>query len=315
MKKSENVLEKLDTEEARNLLLLQAELEKREMLTLTQNLQTSSMVSTTPKPEDVARMAWLTQENDIGDRLYPADHHWVWLKLLCNPEIKRLLIIAPPESAKTTWNLAYLATSLAFDPVPPRIIAGVTDTVAEKRSLSLRNLVTTPQFKAIWPDLKPVRTMRWATNEWTVAPDGKPLPGRIHPSYFAAGVGGSVIGARAKEILADDVLDFDNTRTAHIRGLVSDWFWTSLYSRLMSRIGRILVVGTSWHHADLYSEIKKQSGWVTCHLPLLAEGPEVYAIINYPDDFEGDKIGDPVSEASLREVQAEVQKLEKETNA
>lgn len=240
-------------------------------------------------------MAFLTMTDEEGLPLVPAPHHWLWLHLLCEERIHKLLIIAPPESAKTTWLLAYLATSIGFSPEWPRILAAASGPVAEQRSVALRTLIESTEYLEIFPNVKPAAGMAWEKKNWSVAPSGRPRPGRIHPTVAAYGTGGSITGSRAREAIGDDILDFDNTRTAYQRDLVSEWLHNSFFSRLISRRGRVIVIGTSWHHDDAYSRLRQGGGWVVCHTPLLHEGPTVRATITYPPHHLGAFLGVPVA--------------------
>lgn len=233
----------------------------------------------------------------------PAAHHWLWLKLMCDESIKKLLIIAPPESAKTTWTIsAFLGAYTGFYPERSVVIGSTSGDVAQKRAMSLRTAVETDSYRLTFPGVLPVKSaqgLKWAPNEWSLAPNGIPHPGRLHPTVAAYGTGGSVIGSRADLVIGDDLLDFDNTRTAHQRDLVTQWIHNSLLSRRKSRTGRVIMIGTAWHHADFYSMARKDGGWVVCHVPLLTEGPEVYAFVSYPDGWAGPTLGDPVGMAQL----------------
>ncbi|MCB8988101.1 MAG: hypothetical protein H6661_10180 [Ardenticatenaceae bacterium] len=251
----------------------------------------------------VADFAWLHMTDDYGRPITPAAHHWLWLDLMCNQAIKKLLIIAPPESAKTTWLLAYYGTSIAFYPEWPHSIAAVTGSVAIKRSITLRNVVTSPEFQATFPEVQPAVGMTWNQDEWSVAPNGRSRPGRVHPTMGAMGVGGSIIGSRARLAGGDDLHDQENSRTANQRDQVHTWLHQSFLSRRMSRVGRSIVIGTAWHHDDTYARMKAEGGWVVCHLPILSAGPEVWAIITYPDGYAGERLGEPVSQAELNELE------------
>ena len=258
-------------------------------------------------PEAVARFAWLHMSLDDGSDLLPADHHMLWLKLICNSDLKRILIIAPPESAKTTWSIAYLAASIAFDCELPRIIAAVTETVAEKRATSVRNVCTSDEFVRNFPNIRRAISLKWTASEWSLAPEGVPRPGRVHPTMMATGVGGTIISTRAYELLADDLLDLDSTRTQLQRDKTDTWVHAEMLSRVMSRIGRTIVIGTSWHHDDSYSRIKANyNNWTVCHLPLLSEGPDVRALVTYPDTYTGPKLGEPITEASARDMSSDL---------
>lgn len=251
-------------------------------------------------PEVVVCYAELHLLDDNGNAIRPAPHHWLWLRLLCDERIKRLLIIAPPESAKTTWAIsAYLGCRIGFFPEQSVIIGSSSGAVAEKRSMSLRTMVDGQMWKETFSGLKRAKGMKWDPMEWSIAPSGVPYSGRLHPTVAAYGTGGAITGSRAHLVLADDLLDFENSRTAHQRDLVEKWLHNSLLSRLISGRGRAVIIGTAWHPSDIYSKARREGGWVVCHTPLLSDSNNVYANLSYPDDWDGDVLGEPVSNAKL----------------
>lgn len=247
----------------------------------------------------MADFAFLHMTDDFGRPIEPADHHWLWLRLMADETIKKLLIIAPPESAKTTWLLAYYATSIAFWPEWPHIIAAVTGPVAKKRATAIRNIMGSDTFRDTFPDVQRAIGMKWNEDEWSVAPYGIPRPGRIHPTLAAMGVGGSIIGSRARIAGGDDLHDEENSRTAHQRELVHNWLHRSFLSRRMSRVGRSIVISTAWHHDDTYARMRRDGSWVVCHVPLLSNDTAVYANIYYPEGFTGNRLGEPIGEEDL----------------
>ena len=249
--------------------------------------------------EVVADFAWLHMRTAENRGILPAAHHALWLRLMCDVKIRRLLIIGTPESAKTTWVLAYAACHIGFFPERPIVVAAVSGPVAEKRSIALRNVVGSAEFAETFPTVRPAAGMPWTTTEWSVAEGGEPHAGRLHPTVSAYGTGGSVTGSRAQLIIADDLLDFDNTRTQHQRGLVDAWLHTSLLSRLTAQTGRAILIGNVHHHDDAYMRLSKSEGWVTCRIPLLSAGREVVATITYPEDYEGRPMGRPLAGAVL----------------
>jgi len=246
-------------------------------------------------PELVALFGWLHFTDEEGRPLWPAAHHWLWLSLLCNRDIKKVFIVAPPESAKTTWILAYLGASIAFHPEWPRNMVAATGPTAEKRSLALRTLIESPTFRQTFPEIQRAAGLSYETSSWSVAPDGQPHPGRIHPTLAAYGARGNITGSRAMEAVGDDILDEENTRTAYMREAIEIWAHRSFFSRVKARRGRIIMIGTAWHHDDLYSHLYDNAGWTVCHLPLLSETNEVWATIRYADGYNGPKLGEPVA--------------------
>lgn len=244
-------------------------------------------------PEGVAAYAALHLTTDAGMPLIPAAHHRLWLEVLCDESITKLVIVAPPESAKTTWIIsAFTGAYIGCFPERSVIIASSTGPIAERRSISLRNAIMTRAWRQTYPTLAPAFGLPWKTTQWSIAPHGIPHAGRLHPTLSAYGTGGSVVGSRADLTVADDLLDTINTSTAYQREGVKQWFHTTLYSRLKSQTGRIVVIGTAWHAADLYADLRKQGSWVIVHTRLLAdEGQSQIAYIQYPDDWTGRKIG------------------------
>jgi hypothetical protein len=247
-------------------------------------------------PEAVIAYAALFLRTDDGQVITPAAHHRAWIEILCDPYAHRVLIIAPPESAKTTWTLsAYVGLYLAVYPERSVIIGSTSGPIAEKRAMSLRATVESPEWRSVFPDVTQAHGLPYRTHEWSIAPKGIPHPGRLHPTVAAFGTGGPVIGARADLVIADDLLDFENSRTANSRAWVEQWMHRSLLSRRKARTGRAIVIGTAWHHADLYANLRQSGGWVVCHVPMLSDGPDVYATLTYPDNFRGRILGEQLA--------------------
>lgn len=249
-------------------------------------------------PEVVAAYAALSITDDYGMPIMPAAHHWLWLQLACDEHIKKLMIISPPESAKTTWLVsAFMGCRVGIFPEGNHIIASVDADTAMKRSMSIRNSIESSTWKSLFPNILSASGMKWEQGEWSLAPAGIPHPGRLHPTVRAYGTGQSIVGSRADLLLADDILDFENTRTDGGRKVTEEWFHNSFLSRRKAgaKPGRVIVIGTSWNSADLYNKIRKEDqGWVICHTPILVDQPPFYADITYPDNWPYKKLGDPL---------------------
>lgn len=260
-------------------------------------------------PEAVIAYAALHLVRDDGKPIEPAAHHRLWLDLLCNNDIRKLLIIAPPESAKTTWVIsAYLGCRIGIFPQQSVIIGSDAGATAEKRSVSLRAMVQTEAWQKTFPGVLPIRAqeggLKWETTEWSLAPDGIPFPGRLHPTIAAYGTGGAIVGSRGDMVLGDDLLNYEGSRSPTWRLRTEEWAHTSFLSRRKASTGRAAVIGTSWHPEDYLARIRAAGDWVVCHLPMLSEGPDVYATLTYPNSFEGSRLGEPVAGAVLEDIAA-----------
>src|SRR5205085_3933931 len=112
--------------------------------------------------------AALHLQTDNGEPIRPAPHHRLWLDLLCDFRIRKLLIIAPPESAKTTWAIsAYLGCRIGIFPQQNVIIGSATADIATARSMTLRGMVETEEWQRTFPDIRPVKAsdgLRWGTD-------------------------------------------------------------------------------------------------------------------------------------------------------
>ena len=248
-------------------------------------------------PEIVQSYVLLMNHTDGGLPIEFADFHFVWLQLLCNEDIKKLLIIAPPGSAKTTIIMAYLGCRLGIHPDENYIIGSVTDDVAEKRSLSLRNTVDGGMWRTIFPDVAKNESMKWEQKEWSIHSKGS-SSNNLHPTLRAYGTGSSIIGSRADVLVGDDLLDSNNTHTQSQREKFEYWMDTSFLSRRKAKTGRTILIGTSWSSSDYYAKIRKSyPDWVTCHVPMLGEKP-FRVSLSYPDSWTGEVLGEGVGNVS-----------------
>ena len=195
------------------------------------------------------------------------------MELVCNNDIRKLLIIAPPDSAKTTWLVsAYLGCYMGFYPENSIIIGSVDDSTAEKRSLSLRNITEADEWRCVFPSVLPDEQLKWEQKEWTIAEKGKSKKGRLHPTVRSYGTGAGITGSRSDFLLGDDLLDINNTRTKGGRITFANWFESMFLSRAKAKIGKTVIIGTSWNADDYYAYIRKNpKGWVIAHVSSLAD--------------------------------------------
>lgn len=218
------------------------------------------------KPQVIRDYAELMLADEFGYPVIPAPHHNEWLKLFCDDSIEKLLIISPPGSAKTTWLIqAYLGCRLGFYPDQNYILGSVTDGVAEKRSLALRNTVESDLWQSIFLDVEKDPRMKWDQTEWSIRSKAKFSENKLHPTVSAYGVGSASIGGRANILFGDDLLSRENTYTQGQRDKFADWMENSFLTRLQPN-GRVILIGTAWNAADYYAKIRRETkGWVICH--------------------------------------------------
>jgi hypothetical protein len=170
--------------------------------------------------------------------------------------------------------------------------------------MSLRAMVESDAWRETFPGVETVKAasgLKYNTDEWSLAPGGQPFKGRIHPSVFAVGRGGSVIGSRADLVLADDLLNDESANSPRQRETGERWIYNSLMSRAKSKTGRIVMIGNAWHPEDFYSRmLREQRGFVVCKMATLSDQEDgYYATLTYPDDWPYEVIGERMGQAKV----------------
>jgi predicted phage terminase large subunit-like protein len=199
---------------------------------------------------------------------YPARHHMLMiqrLEALERGDIKRLMIFAPPGSAKSMYcSTIFPAWYLARHPSDAIIASSHTQSLAESFGRRVRNLLD--EFSAslgVKLSDDSLAAGQWRTNE-----DGV---------YLAAGVRGKITGRRADCSIIDDpvsgIVDASNPTS---RDSLWDWYRNDLYTRLKPS-ARVLIVMTRWHEDDLCGRLEEEmfektgDDWEILRLPAIAE--------------------------------------------
>ena len=182
-------------------------------------------------------------------RFKPFHRQWFEQSLLNQEEI----CLGPRNFAKTTvrgivWTIYKMIKN-------PNIQLGVvSDTgpqaihfVSEVKMQMERNVLLT----ALYPDLRPGKL--WRDNEFSIIGATKIQKGS---TVTAFGYGGAT-GYEFDDIVVDDVVDFENSRTKYQRDKLEDWIGMSL--RPMLKSGGIMHwSGTRYHDDDQYGRLLKQ---------------------------------------------------------
>lgn len=214
-----------------------------------------------------ARKDYLTWCETVGqDRGWaPAAHHRLIIQAVervLTGKTKRLLINAPPGSAKSTYTSELLpAHLLSRFPGFNLIGASNTSTLAEDFSERTLSLIDAR------PDLMPFRLRKRSAPLWTTTNRGR---------YRAAGVGVAIAGNRADGVLIDDpVKSREAAESETMREKVWNWFISDLRTRLKPNAW-IIVIMTRWHEDDLGGRLlERQKGlWEVLNIPAQAFGAD-----------------------------------------
>lgn len=198
-----------------------------------------------------------------GRGITQAPHHIEWQRLCA--QNKRLIIWSAVEQGKTQ-NIIIGRTLwlLGRDPGLRLAIVGATHTAAQKLVRTIATYIEqSPELHAVFPNLQPDRTQVWTDSRITVK---RPTPGP-DPSLVCFGTGAQgITGSRWDGLLMDDILSYDNTRTAEGRKGTFDWIMGTLIGRLTDG-AFVTVIGNAFHPEDALHKLAAMSQWVSKKFP------------------------------------------------
>jgi predicted phage terminase large subunit-like protein len=196
--------------------------------------------------------------------LTPAAHHRFLLENLdqvSEGKVKRLLVLMPPGSAKSTY------TSIIFPiwwfiqhPRSSIIAASHTAALVEHFSHRIQTLIDEHRQRIGFGLLTDDRS----AGHWQTDAGGE---------YFAVGVRGAITGRRADLAIIDDpVKSMGDADSPKHRQHVWDWYTAELTTRLKPD-ARIVIVMTRWHEQDLGGQLiaRGSEDWRVLRLPAIAE--------------------------------------------
>ncbi len=192
----------------------------------------------------------------------PARHHrrmCAELEAVARGEVRRLIILAPPGSAKTTYASRLLPAWFFADRANANIIgASHTAELAETNSTYVQRYVRDNAGLLGYGLLSESRV------NWETTNGGR---------YRAVGVGGAITGFRADLVILDDpIRGRDDAESATQREQLWGWFSADLLTRLKPH-GAVAVIMTPYHEDDLAGRLQRlqSSEWRILRLPAIAE--------------------------------------------
>ena len=194
----------------------------------------------------------------------PAKHHIRWAKQIFHPDAgKYQIIIAPRESAKTTWALIFFLWYISHNPWSSNMIISVSLAQAKQRLYMLAETIEhNERYRRVFPHVKKDNRKSWNQTEFSIwrsdlsygqwtrmrASRGDPKT----PTVLAMGIGSSaIIGLRVSGImLMDDIMDSHNIATENLRNQLERDINTQLLPTLMDD-ARLIHITTRWSEDDI----------------------------------------------------------------
>lgn len=210
--------------------------------------------------------------------LRPKPHHREITAALQDDSKKELLIIAPPGSAKSTYaSQIFLPQYIGLHPERAAILLSSSSSQSIKFSTDIRSvIVANEKYKEVFPEIQ-VDPLKGESREQIYVQRQQQYP---HPNLFSGGMKSSkVLGSRAHLIVVDDPTTEVLARSELELSNQKSWFESTLMTRLIPDVGRVIVILTRWHNNDLASMLMNKLNFEVLHMPAL--GDEHGAYVDY----------------------------------
>jgi predicted phage terminase large subunit-like protein len=238
--------------------------EKQELLVLLEELEQA-------KGREKCHEEFMSFVGEMWSAFIHGKHHEIMadaFERVAKGELKRLIINMPPRHTKSEFA-SYLLPAWFLGKYPDKKIIQTAHTaeLAVGFGRKVRNLVNSPDYKAIFPNVS-LQSDSKAAGRWNTSQGG---------DYFAIGVGGAVTGKGADLLIIDDPHSEQEGASADINvfNRTYEWYTSGPRQRLQPN-GAIVVVMTRWHNKDLTGQVVdasiKRGGadqWEVIELPAI----------------------------------------------
>ena len=238
--------------------------EKQELLVLLEELEQA-------KDREKCHNEFMSFVGEMWSAFIHGKHHEIMadaFERVANGDLKRLIINMPPRHTKSEFA-SYLLPAWFLGKYPDKKIIQTAHTaeLAVGFGRKVRNLVNSPDYKAIFPDVS-LQSDSKAAGRWNTNQGG---------DYFAIGVGGAVTGKGADLLIIDDPHSEQEGASSDINvfNRTYEWYTSGPRQRLQPN-GSIVVVMTRWHNKDLTGQVVdasiKRGGadqWEVIELPAI----------------------------------------------
>lgn len=251
-----------------------------------------------------------------------SDFHKEWVDAFNNPHMKRIVIEAFRESAKTSTTIYYMAWYMANNPLSTNAIIGVTEDLAIQRLRLIRELIEhNDHFKMVFPNIEIDRKQTNNTKAFNLVDTSMPYnvwrskvqrEGELKDHTIrGVGIGSSVIiGNRYTGItLLDDIVS-ENTLTEGQIAKTSMWFKRTLLPCIKDE-GKLISIGTRFQPVDFIGNLKADheeilkngqvSPYTFFNTPVYTSDPDTGEIVlSWPEVWPMERIEAKKIEVGLR---------------
>jgi hypothetical protein len=190
---------------------------------------------------------FVLRDEENGKPIEQHDIHHEWHDLVT--EHPRLVVWSAIEHGKTQQlSIGRVLWELGRNPNLRIVIVSNTAEQAKKIIRSIAQYIEkSEELHAVFPRLRPSsnRTLPWSSTQLTVE---RAVISK-DPSVQAFGLHGNITGQRVDMVVADDVLDPENTATEAQMKATWMWFKRAIIGRLTAD-SKFVMIGNAWHPHD-----------------------------------------------------------------
>jgi len=206
------------------------------------------------------------KDEKSGRDIEQAPVHDKWHDILLDQS--RVVLWSHVEAGKTAQlSVGRPLWTLGLDPNRRIVVVSNTGEQAKKIVRTIQQYIEkSEELHVIFPNLKKARdvSLPWTATSLTVE---RTVISK-DPSVQACGVHGNVTGARIDDLVLDDILDYENTRTATGRDDTFQWMQSTLLSRLAAE-STVTAVGNAWHPDDAMHRLAALPGYMSYRFPVI----------------------------------------------
>lgn len=186
-------------------------------------------------------------------------HHREWYAVADDKTYVRVGLAAPRGHTKSTsFSVHYPLKRIDEDNNIRILLVGNAEAQPQSFLREIKGHIERDQsYVDFAGQLKPRVPEKWTDREIIINRSRTDLK---DPTISTVGVGGTILSKRVDEIICDDILNPENTKTVEQRAKLKQWF-NEVLLPILRPGGRVFFVGTIWHPNDLLSEILGDPSW------------------------------------------------------
>jgi len=216
----------------------------------------------------------------------PAAHHLDWItKKLAH---RRVVIVAPPESAKTTWSIILMAWSIGKRPWTTNMFVSATEKLAHAMAQAVADCIEfNPRWRMVFPDVVPARERGWSREGYEVVDRSmesgawlRLVATKKDPSLISGGVGSASVNGRrvTGRLECDDIHDRESKTSDTVCQDTVGFMKDTVLSRVTEE-GYLGMEQTRWNVSDSVAYLKGLVG---------PNGEAMYAVFEHPALVDGE---------------------------